>query len=152
MKYEKYSPDWKDIIRPQILKRDSYKCVVCGVGHKKRVYKKSDGLYMECDEFVERWAIDSGKKVFTLFLQVAHLDHNKSNNDPSNLRTLCPVHHGRHDKQHKQFMRISYRTDMNKKEIEYNNKIFDFVHKETGKRLSPRSIKALVKIVLNQEK
>lgn len=30
-------------------------------------------------------------------LTVAHLDHDESNNDPSNLRALCQLHHLRHD-------------------------------------------------------
>lgn len=115
MDYSKYSPDWKDIIRPSILKRDNYKCKVCGIVHKTRVYKNKAGKYVECDEFIEVWAKSNGFKVFTLYLQVAHLDHNKSNNDPSNLITLCPVHHAKNDAQHKAFSRKVY-----KKKIDVN--------------------------------
>lgn len=109
MDYSQYHPDWKDIIRPSILKRDQYKCKVCGVRHKSRVYRTSNGGYIECDEFMEKWAIESGRKVITLFLQIAHLDHNKSNNDPANLQALCPIHHAKHDKEHKKFQRLIYR-------------------------------------------
>jgi hypothetical protein len=109
MKYEQYSPDWKDIIRPAILKRDNYKCSVCGIGHKIRVYKTTNSKYVECDEFIEKWAVANGKKVFTLYLQVAHLDHNKNNNDPSNLLTLCPIHHAKYDSEHKKLSRITYK-------------------------------------------
>jgi hypothetical protein len=110
MNYSEYSPDWKDIIRPAILKRDNYKCQVCGVRHKSKVYKDSRQNYVECDAFVEQWAISTGRKVFVLYLQVAHLDHNKSNNDPLNLRTLCPRHHALYDKQNKAFQRKIYRA------------------------------------------
>lgn len=110
MDYKKYHPDWRDIIRPSILRRDSYKCVVCGVRHKSRVYKTTSGLYVMLDEITENWAIQNKKKVFTLHLQVAHLDHNKENNDPVNLRTLCPVHHAKYDADHKNFSRIAYRS------------------------------------------
>ena len=110
MDYSLYHPDWKDIIRPAILKRDNYKCAHCGVKHKARVYRNSSKQYVECDDFMVQWAISNGRKVFTLFLQVAHKDHNKSNNDPSNLLSLCPVHHARLDTEHKRFARISYKT------------------------------------------
>jgi len=109
MDYSLYHPDWKDIIRPQILKRDGYKCLHCGARHKSRVYKDTTGKYIECDEFLEAWAISSGRKVFTLYLQVAHINHDKTNNEPENLMTLCPVHHARFDTEHKKFQRLAYR-------------------------------------------
>jgi 5-methylcytosine-specific restriction endonuclease McrA len=109
MDYSLYHPDWKDIIRPAILKRDNYKCSHCGVKHKARVYRNTSKQYVECDDFMEQWALSNGRKVFTLYLQVAHKDHNKSNNEPSNLLTLCPVHHARLDTEHKRFARIMYK-------------------------------------------
>lgn len=108
MDYSLYHPDWKDIIRPAILKRDGYKCGHCGIKHKARVYKDSTGKYVECDEFMENWAKSTKRKVFTLYLQIAHLDHNKQNNEPSNLKALCPVHHARFDSEHKKLARITY--------------------------------------------
>jgi hypothetical protein len=108
MDYKKYAPDWKDVIRPSILKRDNYKCCVCSVEHRSRVYKNTNGGYITCDDFTELWAVSNGKKVFTLYLQVAHLDHNKSNNEPVNLRSLCPFHHARYDANHKKFSRVTY--------------------------------------------
>lgn len=110
MDYSQYHPDWRDVIRPAILKRDNYKCVQCGVRHKIRCYKNSTGQYIECDDFMEQWATSTGKNVFTLYLQVAHKDHDKSNNDPSNLMTLCPIHHARYDSEHKRFARIIYKA------------------------------------------
>ena len=110
MNYSEYHPDWKDIIRPAILKRDNYRCRVCSILHKATVYKTSTGAYMECDEFTAAWAENAGKKVFKLSLQIAHIDHNKSNNDPANLLTLCPRHHSRMDADHKKFLRNSFRA------------------------------------------
>lgn len=110
MDYSQYHPDWRDIIRPAILKRDQYKCVQCGAQHKMKCYKDTSGKYVECDEFMENWAISTGRHVFILYLQVAHKDHNKSNNDPSNLMTLCPVHHARYDSEHKRFARVIYKA------------------------------------------
>ena len=113
MNYNLYHPDWKDIIRPSILKRDNYKCTVCGVKHKSKVIKTTSGTYVELDDLTEIWAREINKRVHTLHLQVAHLDHDKSNNAPSNLRTLCPVHHAKYDSTHKTLMRIAYKKEIN---------------------------------------
>lgn len=110
MNYDEYHPDWKDVIRPAILKRDNYRCRVCGIQHKSVVYKLTSGAYMECDEFTAEWAKTAGRRVFKVSLQIAHIDHNKCNNDPENLITLCPRHHAKMDADHKRFLRISYRT------------------------------------------
>ncbi|NIV13037.1 MAG: hypothetical protein GWN62_17660 [Aliifodinibius sp.] len=107
MDYSQYSPDWKDVIRPAILKRDGYSCRICGIRHKSRVYKNSRKVYVVCDEFTEEWALKAGYKVFTLYLNVAHIDHDKGNNAPENLLTLCPRHHSQYDKDHKRFARIA---------------------------------------------
>jgi hypothetical protein len=112
MDYSKYHSDWRDIIRPAILKRDQYKCKHCGIKHKSRVYKDTTNKYVECDSFMEQWAISTGRKVFTLYLQVAHIDHDKSNNAPNNLMSLCPIHHARFDTEHKKLARISYRAEI----------------------------------------
>lgn len=105
MNRKEYSEDWQDTIRPAILKRDNYRCKECGVTHRSRVYKNKSGSYMECDEFTEAWAVSNGHKVFTLYLQVAHLNHNKLDNRPENLLTLCPAHHARFDNAHKKQLR-----------------------------------------------
>jgi hypothetical protein len=59
---------------------------------------------------MEEWARNNGRKVFTLYLQIAHLNHDKSNNEPSNLQALCPIHHARHDKEHKKFQRLLFKA------------------------------------------
>ena len=106
MDYKDYHPDWKDLIRPAVLKRDKYECQVCRIKHKSRVYLSSQQAYIVCDDFVEQWAKNTGRKVFSVFLAVAHIDHDKTNNTWSNLLTLCPRHHSLHDAQHKKFRGI----------------------------------------------
>ncbi len=110
MNKKEYHPNWTDVIRPSILKRDGYKCRSCGMRHKLRVYKDSRGKYVECDEFIETWAKKNGKKVFTLYLQVAHLDNDKTNNAPENLLSLCPRCHSIRDREHKALLRKIYRA------------------------------------------
>lgn len=124
MNRKEYHEDWTDKIRPEILKRDNYKCRHCGQAHKVRVYKNSRRKYVECDEFVERWAKAQGHKVFTLYLQVAHLDQDKTNNDPSNLLSLCPRCHGKYDKESKRFKRLLYKEKV-KSEIVETSIVYD---------------------------
>lgn len=147
MDYSQYHPDWKDIIRPAILKRDGYKCAHCGIKHKSRVYKDTTGKYVECDDFMEEWAKSTGRKVFTLFLQIAHLDHDKQNNEPSNLKALCPIHHARYDTEHKKLARITFSAKISANRNEKRTKrmldrgvllttLRDSVRKHLGSRIS----------------
>jgi 5-methylcytosine-specific restriction endonuclease McrA len=158
MNYKEYAPDWKDVIRPTILKRDNYKCAVCGAQHRARVYKLSNGAYQICDEFTEEWAKANNKKVFTLYLQVAHLDHNKQNNDPANLKTLCPFHHAKNDAEHKKFSRIIYRKKIiqEKKNLDPLNleerrqlklNVKKWIREETGVNVPLQQIEELFKII-----
>lgn len=108
MNYAEYHPDWRDIIRPEILKRDHYKCRHCHVQHKAMVYKLTNGKYHECDDFEYSWAKANNKKPFRLFLNVCHIDHDKNNNEHDNLMSLCPACHGKFDRIHKKFKRLVY--------------------------------------------
>lgn len=98
MKFNEYAPDWRDTIRPAILKRDQYRCKHCGVKHRAKGYYDNSGYFIECDEFMIEWAKRNNIKPFTMYLQVAHLDQNKQNNDDKNLLSLCPRCHGKYDK------------------------------------------------------
>lgn len=100
-----YHPEWRDRIRPEILKRDKFRCAVCGVKQKTVGYRDSKQRFIQCDEFMVQWAKDQGIKTFTVYLSVIHLDHNKKNNEPSNLRTACQLHHNRHDHHHRKMNR-----------------------------------------------
>ncbi len=110
MDYSQYHPDWKDIIRPSILQRDNYSCQHCRIRHKSIVYKKSNGEYHVCDEFEHEWAKANNKNPFTLFLHVAHLNHDKTDNRPENLLALCPRCHGKYDREFKKFTRKVYKN------------------------------------------
>lgn len=160
MNYSDYSEDWRDIIRPSILKRDNYKCKHCGVQHKARAYRNTTGNYTIVDEFAEQWAKQNGKKVITIFLNVAHLDHNKQNNDPQNLLSLCPVCHSKNDKEHKKFKKITFTEKVNEtknkittESIEENKKLIAAVKKEirqiTGVFVAIEDVKPIINLILN---
>jgi len=105
--YSKYHPDWKDIIRPDILRRDKYKCSVCSVGQRWQGYRQSNGTFVHCDEFEIAHRKRHNLKVITIYLAVAHLDHDIKNNDYRNLAAMCQRCHNRHDRYFRKFNRIT---------------------------------------------
>ncbi len=98
---DKYPADWKDRIRPDILKRDHYKCKRCGVPQRSKGYRDPHGEFILCDDFMLAWAQDCNLKIITIFLAVAHLNHDTSDNDYGNLASMCQQCHNRHDSQHR---------------------------------------------------
>lgn len=103
--YKLYPPDWFDVIRPAILKRENYACKFCRVGNRKIGYRTANGEFVECDEFMQKWAIENGYKIIKIVLTIMHLDHDITNNDYSNLAAGCQRCHNRHDAQNRAFRR-----------------------------------------------
>lgn len=105
--YSLYHPDWKDIIRPDILKRDKFKCRFCGIKHKIYVYRDESQrrvqIYFE-DVALTRQA---GFKPFKIILTIAHLDQDVNNNNYSNLAALCQACHLNLDRPFKTLKRRS---------------------------------------------
>lgn len=106
-----YPEDWKDRIRPDILKRAGYKCEFCRVRQRAKGYRDKNGEFVDCDDFMLNWARKNGKKVITIFLAIIHLDHNTENNEYSNLKAACQKCHNNYDKDFRQFNRISRQND-----------------------------------------
>lgn len=132
MKRSDYSPDWQDIIRPAILKRDAYKCQHCGINHKQLVYKNSTGYVIVDSEFTRIWCMASNIKTFKIYLTVAHLDQNKMNNDPINLLSLCPKCHSKYDSSSRVLKRIMYKkkvSESNPTNLDFKG---DFINKSAG--------------------
>ncbi len=105
--YKKYPVNWKDTIRPAILKREQYKCKFCHINHRAVGYRDDKGTFIECDSHMEWWACKVGKKVFVIYLTIAHLDQDRTNNDYSNLAALCQKCHLNHDRPTNQVKRSS---------------------------------------------
>jgi len=95
--YKKYPSNWKDEIRPDILKREAYKCKFCKVRHKAYGYRNHKKIFVECDDFLINWATANGHKIIRIILTVAHLDHDIQNNDYENLAALCQQCHNQYD-------------------------------------------------------
>lgn len=107
---ERYPKDWK-AIRARILARAGNACEQCRAPNGVTIVRGEDaaalGTYMLEDGVVHdedtgavlgraRGSEYEGRWV-KVVLTIAHLDHDESNNDESNLRALCQLHHLRHD-------------------------------------------------------
>lgn len=93
-----YDDNWSDVIRPQALKAANYRCQKCNAKHKSYGYRDALGNWVECDPLMIEWCKQNNIKVKRLFLQIAHIDHIRTNNIPSNLMALCPRCHFLNDK------------------------------------------------------
>ena len=101
-----------EIVRPAILKRDSYCCKSCGVRNKQRVYNNSRGKYVECDDFIEQWAIANGKKVYSVGLVVIEINPYAPSSDSSNYVSLCKKCAKKHKKQVKKAYKSLFLKEM----------------------------------------
>lgn len=98
--YKKYHPEWKSRIRPDILERDNYCCKFCGVENYSYGYRDKNGNFVSEKKFNGLNSSDgdwlfNGRfpKRIRVILTIAHLDHDKTNNDYDNLAALCQKCH-----------------------------------------------------------
>lgn len=106
---ENYPINWNYEIRPDILKRDKFKCVRCKAKHGiTYVFNKNGSRFIIPKAELKEWK-GFGDKAYTVWLQIAHLDRNPKNNDYSNLSALCPKCHLNYDREINQLMRKSKR-------------------------------------------
>ena|SRR5690606_16603445 len=118
--YRKYPKNWKSKIRPDILERAGHKCEVCNIPNgiviergfyndaeayqdvlkdEGAIYKAENSEYITHD-YLGMLENPSGR-IIKIVLTIAHLDHNIDNNDYSNLKAMCQLHHNRHDVGHR---------------------------------------------------
>lgn len=94
--YKEYHPEWKSKIRPDILERDNHCCKFCGVKNNSIIHRYGKGVddwrYWPEGMESEAWSLD-GLKSIKVVLTIAHLDHDKKNNDYENLAALCQKCH-----------------------------------------------------------
>jgi len=111
MDFRSYAETWTDVIRPEILKRDNYKCQDCGIQHKRYILREKNGSwkYIESSEYVEYCTLKI--RAYRVYLQVAHLDNNKENNSSDNLKTMCLWCHLKYDKYWKNLLRLAKKKD-----------------------------------------
>jgi hypothetical protein len=95
-----YPKNWKEI-RQRILERAGNKCEFCGVENHAVGYRNEDGEFVKSVGMQQEADELDGEKLFKIVLTVAHLDHDPTNCDPSNLRALCQKCHNNYDKEHR---------------------------------------------------
>lgn len=109
--YSKYPANWKTEIRPRILARAANRCERCGVKNNIHIIRSAengarfieldaegdymiDGEYIKMSEEPSEFADSALTRVV---LTIAHLDHDITHNDDSNLMALCQRCHLLHD-------------------------------------------------------
>ena len=97
--YSKYPPDWKERIRPEILKRAKYKCENCGAPHKSFRVDVSKGCVYYLNSEDAKQENKLGIKTTRIILTISHQDHNIMNNEYNNLKALCQKCHLKYDKE-----------------------------------------------------
>lgn len=109
----RYSAGWFDTIRPAVLRRDNYKCTVCNATQRSQGYYDAHEQFIICDPLMIRWAAKQKIKIRTIYLQVAHLDQDPSNDSLANLKTFCPRHHLNYDRAFNAARRLAKRSPVN---------------------------------------
>lgn len=105
--YKLYPENWKDEIRPAILKRANYRCEKCGVRQRAVGFRDLNGKFIELDKSDKEAVEKSGKKFIQIFLSIAHINHNIEDNRFENLKAYCQKCHNNHDKEFRKTNRIS---------------------------------------------
>lgn len=95
--YRNYPPDWKDIIRPRILKRDCYKCVVCGVSNRALFVWDCGNRVILDDTFILDHYVQRNFKIKKIVLTISHSCHNSMCENDNHLSSKCQLHHLRED-------------------------------------------------------
>lgn len=97
--YTAYHPEWLSKIRPAILERAGDHCENCGVRNHATIvrWRHNPAVYV----------YDTAPNPITFFkpikivLTIAHVDHDRTNNDYANLRAWCQRCHLLHDWTHR---------------------------------------------------
>lgn len=115
--YKLYPKNWKTEIRPAILERANNCCEFCKAknGHiylrgvwdgcecyqdmDGNIFASTDGMKIGSDYLGEVFVGNKHVSV-KIVLTIAHLDHDITNNDYSNLKALCQKCHLNYDMKH----------------------------------------------------
>jgi hypothetical protein len=103
---ERYPEDWKAISKRIREERAGNKCEWCDVANKAYGARDRNDEWHDYER-IGMMSASAGEYLFgefpkciTIVLTVAHIDHDTTNNDDSNLAALCQRCHLRHDAKH----------------------------------------------------
>ena len=95
--YKDYPDDWQEI-RARILKRAGNHCEECYLGNGVEGYRDVRGEFHLLEgPALEVARADPDFRVFKIVLTIAHLNHEKMDSRPENLRALCQQCHLQYD-------------------------------------------------------
>lgn len=101
----RYPPEWRDRIRPRILRRADHKCESCKVPNNALIMYDKSGAWLQMDDHMLAWANRNGHPVTRVTLTIAHVNQIVTDNRDDNLRAWCQKCHISHDAPFKAFMR-----------------------------------------------
>lgn len=104
----KYPPNWNEISRKIRVERAGNQCEWCGAPNGRYILRDNDDpakFTVVPDPISQEqfYAIFGGKhitemsKIIKVILTIAHMDHDTTHNDESNLKALCQRCHLRYD-------------------------------------------------------
>lgn len=106
--YRNYPKDWKQISNRIRFERAEGKCEQCGVAHGDIGYwlhgewhsfeRLMDVLDNSGIDLISEAGVPGDKMPTKIILGTAHLDHDVTNNEESNLMALCQLCHLNHDR------------------------------------------------------
>jgi hypothetical protein len=110
-----YSVDWRDVVRPNVLKRDKYKCMHCGVGNRAMYSIEGGKRVILDDDWLLKNYINKGAKVIKVSLNIAHQCCTKACINELHLLTLCCSCHLVFDRHHNLINRLINAANKSKK-------------------------------------
>ena len=101
MRRSDYDPNWKDI-SDAIRLRAKDRCEECGVENGALIHRFESDLERYITAMEYKRLLPSHQALYRsqpirVVLTCAHLDNDTTNNEPSNLKALCQLHHLRLD-------------------------------------------------------
>jgi hypothetical protein len=98
--YSHYPPNWFSEIRPAILARAGDACERCHLPNGILGHRDRQGTFWPYPDSPPPGGWTANTHLFKIILTIAHLDHDTTNNQPSNLQALCQHCHLTHDLPH----------------------------------------------------
>ena len=92
-----YSVYWRDIVRPDILKRDKYRCTHCSISNHTKFYNENRRRIIVDDAWLLKKVTDMGIKVSKVYLSISHSCNNSNCVNYQHLTSLCQACHLRFD-------------------------------------------------------
>ena len=109
-----------EVIFSKLLEKYNYKCNVCGLHHGSKGYQDSKSNFVECDNFMLKWAEANEKKVFKVTLSAFDISGQGNSSQLHNYMLVC---HLCKSKLHKQLISLHSKNIMENLKYDKTQKI-----------------------------